>query len=257
MIRWFKRQKRITKFAIGCPAAFVLTCFIGFVVLVIIFIINPPPPTHTTGTTNAITARPTPVPTHTPTKTPVRPTPTVVPTTHPTAAPTAHPTQPIAAVSGPTTIGQPLSHFIAKYGAPNDHTDAKNGAYHFQQYGNSAIDFLIVQTDILDSGAYAQTVESFNAQAPEAGWSSTVTDSICNGFLPSDAVYKSQVQLTIGNAYDKIYYSASLVSQFPASAFTDADQNQVQAGLFDVQYLVNSDSTINTCSIQIGTQQTK
>jgi hypothetical protein len=57
----------------------------------------------------------------------------------------------------------------------------------------------------------------------------------------------------------KIYYSASLANLFPASSFTDAEQNMVKPGMFDVQVLYedSSETMVNSCSIIIGEQQTK
>lgn len=175
----------------------------------------------------------------------------------PTATRTVIPTKTSvpAAQSGATTLGQPLSHFVTRYGQPNDHSDAKSGAYHLERYGNSNIDFLILQTDIFDGPLYAQSVESITAQSPEAAWTGANADAICAGFLPPDAKYQSQVSTAYG--YDKIYASASLASLFPDSAFVDANQNQTTAGSFDVDYITRSPSDVTDCTIAIGTQQTQ
>jgi len=187
--------------------------------------------------------------------------PTSVPTTQPTTttAPTSQSTTQsvINPTSGPALLGSDLGTFAAIYGQPNDHSTPSVGEYHFKRYPGSNIDFLILWTDNADGGVYANRVENVNVQASDAGadagWTQAEADASCAPFLPRDAVYKSQVGLTGG--YDKIYFSASLASLFPASAFTDGNSNQVQSGLFDVQYLYASGSLIAGCSILIGTQQ--
>ena len=183
-----------------------------------------------------------------------------------TAKPTVKLTQPLnnptpmTAQAGPTTLGQPLSHFIAQYGQPNDHTDTSAGSYHFRSYGGSNIDFLIIHTDILDGSSYSQSIYGISVQASDAGWTESNADANCDVFLPQDSVYKSQILTSFGGNYDKIYYSPSLANLFPASEFYDADQNPVKAGTFDVLYIVKSQSdptTIVGCDIGLGTQGTK
>lgn len=187
-----------------------------------------------------------------------RPTETPTPTPSPTPIPT-----PTLAVSGPPILGADIRTFISKYGQPNDHSTVNTGSYHFQRYSDSNIDFLIIQTDPTDGSTYTKLVDWVTANASDAGsdagWSQQQADTTCSQFFPPDAVYKNQVPLSDNSGYDKIYYSASLASVFPTSAFTDASQKQVQAGLFDIQYLTKSasDSNIVSCSIMIGTQQTQ
>ena len=162
-------------------------------------------------------------------------------------------------VSRPPILGVDIGTFTAKYGQPNDHSTISTGSYHFQRYSSSNIDFLIIQTDLVGGGIYTKRVEWVTANASDTGdgWSPQQADTICTQFFPSDAVYKQEVPISGSSGYDKIYYSASLASLFPASAFTDASQNQVKAGMFDAEYLTQSasDSNINSCSIMIGTQQ--
>jgi hypothetical protein len=57
---------------------------------------------------------------------------------------------------------------------------------------------------------------------------------------------------------DDIYTSATLATQFNASAFTDANGDTVAAGTFDVFYLyrTNDPSRIDSCSLFIGSLQT-
>jgi hypothetical protein len=185
------------------------------------------------------------------------PTPKPTPKPKPTAVPAR--TTPKTPVSTPPILGTDLSIFTAKYGKPNDHSTASTGSYHYQRYSGSNIDFLILQTDLVDAG-YDQKVEwvTVNASDRGNGWTTQQADTTCAPFFPSDAVYKSQVPLSNGG-YDKIYYSASLAHLFPAPAFTDANTNQVKAGTFDVEYITQSGSgsNIGACSILIGTQQTQ
>jgi hypothetical protein len=92
--------------------------------------------------------------------------------------------------------------------------------------------------------------------APNTGWSTTQANQMCGVFYPRDAVYKRQVSVQGG--YDKIYFSQSLASLFPASSFVDVQQNPVKAGYFDVMFLYrdSSDTAIDDCDMLIGEQQT-
>jgi hypothetical protein len=177
-------------------------------------------------------------------------------TSQPTSKPTTQATTGINPTSSSPILGGDLSAFTAKYGQPNNHSVPASGLYHFKQYPGSNLDFLIVNTDLADWGVYAKRVESITVQAPAAGWSKQEASDDCAAFLPPDAVYKQQINLTYG--YDNIYSSASLAQQFPASAFVDVNGKQVQAGLFDVQYLYqHGTKTIVSCSFMVGTQQTQ
>ncbi len=87
--------------------------------------------------------------------------------------------------------------------------------------------------------------------------------AICSSYLPADAKYQKSVQIPATDtkfaSVDKIYYSATLAHEFTADNFTDANQNPVKPGLFDIDYLYASDndtSHIDSCNIQLGTQQT-
>jgi len=151
-------------------------------------------------------------------------------------------------------LGSSIGAFTPKYQQPNDHSTPSTGSHHFQRYSGSNTDSLIVQTDITDGDAYKDKVQDISAQAPDGGWTDTQASATCAPFLPPDAVYKRQV--TLANGYDKIYSSDLLAKQFPVSAFTDSNQNQIQAGLFDINYLVTG-TTIDGCELVIGTQQAK
>jgi hypothetical protein len=176
--------------------------------------------------------------------------------TSPTSKPTTQATTGSNPTSSAPVLGGGLSAFTTKYGQPNNHSVPASGLYHFKQYPVSNLDFLIVNTDLADGSAYANRVESITAQAPDAGWSQQEATAACAAFLPPDAVYKQQINLTYG--YDNIYSSASLAQLFPSLDFVDVNGKQVQAGLFDVQYLYqHGTKNIVSCSFMIGTQQTQ
>lgn len=239
------------RLGIGCGLALIV--FIGAVILIGSHgQAAPPASTPTTAPVAHVTQA---IATSAPTKAVTQvPTPHVTATTQPTAQATAT----VAPVSGPALLGSDIGTFVANYGQPNSHTDVAGGLYHFQRYPGSNIDFLIVMVDLADGGVYGTRVENVDVQAPDAGWTAQQADAECAAFLPRDAVYKNQVGLSGG--YDKIYFSASLAALFLATAFTDANGNQVQAGLFDVQYLYQGQlaaSPLDGCSILIGTQQTQ
>lgn len=162
----------------------------------------------------------------------------------------------LIATTGPTLLGSSLSNFVGEYKQPNDHTDAKGGLYHFQRWAGSNIDYLIVGTDLTDKG-YSDKVESITVQSSDNRANPAIIKAACESYMPTDATYKKQVAITTGTGYDKIYSSASLAHLFPADAFDDNTNAQTTPGFFDVQYLIRSDGSIDSCTIQIGTQQTQ
>jgi hypothetical protein len=161
----------------------------------------------------------------------------------------------ITPTGGPAMIGSDIGAFVTSYGQPNDHSAPNAGLYFFKRYPGSTIDFLIVTDDTGDGGVYADRAEDVTAQAPDTatgnGWTQEQAGMICGAFFPPDTVLKRRLQRIDG--YDIIYYSASLALLFPTTAFTDADNNQVQAGLFDALYLYGAGTTIDSCEILIGT----
>jgi hypothetical protein len=159
------------------------------------------------------------------------------------------------ALPAPAIIGSDSAQFVIRYGQPNDHSIPSSGYYHFRRYTNSDLDFLIVQTDVVDGGIYVQRVKGVMVQAPGTGWNQQQADAACAAFLPSDSVLQRTVKLATG--YDKVYFSATLAGLFLASAFTDPNGNQVKAGLFDVHYIYRSGTIIDSCDILIETQQTQ
>ena len=239
---WWQRQGRPAKIVIGCIG-------IPFIAIVL-FVCS-----AATAGVLGLTGQPTPTAVlSTPTSAQQAHTTKPTPTAKPKPAPTSQPAH-VPATNGPAVLGGTLGAFVAKYGQPNDHTQAKANLYHFQRHAGSNIDFLII---MIDTGT--QKVINITAQASDvqpAGWSTSQATTICSGFFPPDAVYQSQVTLSNGTGYDKIYYSASLANVFPASEFSDASQNPVKPGTFDVQYLTKSNNTIDSCNILPGTSQTQ
>jgi hypothetical protein len=161
----------------------------------------------------------------------------------------------IKPTSGPALVGGDLGAFVARYGQPNGYSTPDGGFFNFQRDPGANRDLLIAQTDAEDGGVYAQRVEGVTAKAPNAGWPQQEASATCAAFFPPDAVYNREVGLV--NGYDKIYFSASLATLFPASTFTDASEDQTEAGLFDVRYLYLSNPIIGSCRILIGTEQTE
>lgn len=174
-----------------------------------------------------------------------------------TQAPTTTSGGSVTPANNSATLGSDISAFITKYGQPNDHSIPNYGLYHFKRYPDSNIDFLIITNDTGDGGVYANRAEDVTAQTPNTGtgygWTQVQAGMICGAFFPRDAVFKRRVERVDG--YDSIYFSASVAKLFPTTAFTDFNNNQVQAGLFDILYLYRADSTIGSCSILIGTSQ--
>lgn len=79
----------------------------------------------------------------------------------------------------------------------------------------------------------------------------------CMTFAPSDAHFMKEFVYTDNTGFDMVYTSVQLARDFPVSAFTDSQGNQVQAGMFDVMYLYAGDNQhIDSCDMIIGEQQT-
>lgn len=235
-----KRKRKLWPWLIGTLVVLVVSCsFCAYVGSKL------PPATTASQPTSVATTAPTTAAQSTTAPTSA---PTTKPATQPTAAPTTQPT------SGPARLGSDIGTFTAHYGQPNSHSSGI--LYHFQQYSNSNVDFLIVMTGLAEGGAYAKLAETITAQAPSDNWTKDQAESICAQFYPADAQYQSQK--TYQNGYDKIYFSASLAKIFPASAFIDQQQNPVKPGLFDVSFLDSGkgDGTFDSCDMGPGTQTT-
>jgi hypothetical protein len=85
--------------------------------------------------------------------------------TTPASAPTHTATPTIAA--GTAVLGGLAAAFEAKYGQPNDHSDAGAGRLNFARYANSNVDKVIIQLDMADGGALSQHVELIIFAAPD------------------------------------------------------------------------------------------
>ncbi|GAC1478850.1 MAG: hypothetical protein NVS2B12_33480 [Ktedonobacteraceae bacterium] len=199
--------------------------------------------------------------THSPTTIIIHPTATstLIPTSKPTTilTPTLKPTvltMPAGSAPSAPILGANINAFIARYGPPDNHTNTKAGLYHFRRYPGSNIDFLIL---LVDTNTHlVENVDVNASDVPGQGWTSDQANTPCSAFFPSDAVYQSQVPITIGTGYDKIYFSASLAHVLPAATFEDAQQNSVKPGMFDAQYLGTS-SDISSYNILPAISQTQ
>ena len=180
------------------------------------------------------------------------------------------PTKGLAVTRGTPRIGGPISDFIGAYGQPNDHSNPGVYAsqYHFQRDTNTTdvTDGLIVSTSadsksVIDDITVAAVAQNATYNDPQAGSSFSPSDAKarCMTFAPSDAHFVKEFVYADNTGFDMVYTSASLAQSFPAGDFTDSQQNQVQAGMFDVSYLYkgNGDTQhIDSCDMIIGEQQT-
>jgi hypothetical protein len=173
----------------------------------------------------------------------------------PTTAPVIAPMSSTSVASGTAVLGANISVFLAKYGALQAKSNTKMGQYQFHLDPSPNIHYLSAVTYVGN-----QRVESISLNPNTSNgsyWSGDQADITCSSFFPADTVYQRQVTITSSTGYDKIYFSASLANVLPASEFQDVQQNPTKLGLFDVQYLTNTDGTINSCSITTGTSQTQ
>ncbi len=196
--------------------------------------------------------------------------PTITPTMKPTPKPTVQTTQDSGVTHGTPRLGGPISDFIGAFGPPNDHSQpgASLGQYHFQRDTNTTdvVDGLIVLTSIdvqnvVDNIEVNAVAQNATYNDPQAGSSFSPSDAKarCMTFAPSDARFVKEYVYADNAGFDMVYISSSLAQRFPASDFTDSQQNQVQAGMFDVSYLYKSSGDtqhIDSCEMIIGEQQT-
>ena len=154
-------------------------------------------------------------------------------------------------LAGPI-LGGNIDAFIAIYGSPNDHSIP--GILHFQRDSKSNTDGIIVSLGIGGNG-YTNQVDDISVQPINgASWNATTAQAACNLFAPADAQQIGNVPIT--QAYDLIYTSATLAHVFPPDAFTDALQDIITPGTFDIQYQYASDNIhIDGCNIEIGKLQ--
>jgi hypothetical protein len=164
--------------------------------------------------------------------------------------------QPIQGSSA-AVLGGTEAAFASRYGPPNDHSIPDSGIYHFQRYPHSNLDYLIVFTDIVDGGRYRLLVNGLEVQA-NTTWDIPTTEAISRSFFPLDA-RRIKEATVIGSQHTPIgvvdtYYSASLATEFPPSAFTDNNLNPVRVGTFDEGYLydLSDHSKTDGCSFFLG-----
>jgi hypothetical protein len=229
---WFRLQPRKTKLGMGLIVVAILLCIFAVYAYGSSIVATKVTPTPTTSGNGGVVISP-----------------------GATNAPTLQP----ASKSGTAILGAQLSTFTAKFGQPNDHSSP--GQIHLARCGNSNTDQLILTQ--LSAASSAGPIASI-LSAPCATWTVSMAESLCSKFYPTDAVYQKTVNIA-GSAsrfpaFVKVYYSAILTREFGAANFTDANNNTVKPGLFDVSYLYeNSNDTthIGSCNIQLGTRQTQ
>lgn len=180
------------------------------------------------------------------------PTPTIQPKHDPTVYPTTY---------GTPHLGGPLSDFIGKYGQPNDHSE--QGQPHFLRDATSPADGLILG-QYVDNAGYSQLIDGILVQAVNGEtWTITDAEAVCMAYAPDDAHLVRKVTIldtsSQVNSIDMVYMSITLAHTFPANTFTDANQQPVRAGTFDIDYLYNSDGDwhINSCDMELGETQTQ
>jgi hypothetical protein len=253
--QWYRSKSRKTKLGIGCGVIIAILLFFSCIGAAIgsgtktntPSVTSPSPTPHNTQT-NPTATQALVLATATPTMTPI-----------PTATPTMLPTPTTPPKTELPVLGASLNAFIAKFGQPNDHSSS--GMPHFERCGNSNTDQLILSQISIEN--VSGPITSVLVASCSSSWSTSQATAACSLYFPPDAKYQRSIQIP-GNQgqfanVDKIYYSATLAHTFAADNFTDANQNMVQPGLFDVDYLyAGSDfnSPIDDCQILLGTQQT-
>lgn len=185
-------------------------------------------------------------PTTAPTQQAAQPTHAAQPTTAPT-----HQTN--SAPAGPAILGADIAAFIAKYGQPIPSSQPAMGDYRFALYGNQTNDLDVVAGD-------GRALSILKDSPTDQGWNESEAIASCLAFLPPDSTYKREMTLfdAQGNPTDvqRVYYSPSLASRFPASVFTDENGNQTIPGTFAMVlgYNLNSTSSFLSCAPQVGLQ---
>ncbi len=196
--------------------------------------------------------------------------PTAKPTTQPTAKPTVKTTTGMAVTHGTPHLGGPISDFIGAYGQPDHQNNPGQYAaqYGFQRDANTTdvTDGIIIVTSTdsktsVDDITVAAVAQNATYNDPQAGSSFSPSDAKarCMTFAPTDAHFVKEFVYADNTGFDMVYTSASLAQSFPAGDFTDSQQNQVKAGMFDVSYLYKSNGDtqhIDSCDMIIGEQQT-
>jgi len=162
---------------------------------------------------------------------------------HPTAHPTSVPTQPGASIT-PAILGADLSTFTAKYGQV---ITVQGGYYTFKANG---IEVMFAGNDPPPYATRALTI----VYNPPSGHELGVSDATnaCAALSPSDAHYL--YSLTLTGAVERVYFSASLARQFPASEFVDGHLKATKPGTFGIvlNYGPGSNTQVASCSTQVS-----
>jgi hypothetical protein len=250
---WWRRQKRITKIGIlgcGLPTGIVLLCLCSLTILGLILektspsssvaVIATTTPTHAAVIQATVTRTPASKPTSAPTKTPM-PTATHAP-----------------AASGQAVLGGTLADFEARYGPLNSYSNPSQHQYYFSLYGQGKDDLTL---QFVDDPAH---VSALILDAPgNTSWNESDATSHCTALLPSDAMYERQMNVQGADTVpdtQRVYTVPSLESLFPASAWTDENGNQANAGtvgmILNHYTSGNGSSGYISCVVQVGLQST-
>ena len=161
------------------------------------------------------------------------------------------PTQP-GAGTAPAILGADLSTFIARYGQV---IQVQGGYYTFK---TSGIEVMFAGNDPPPYATRALTI----VYNPPNGHllSINAATNACVALSPSDAHY--QYSLTLTGApnqiagVERVYFSASLAKQFPASEFVDGHHNATKPGTFGIvlNYNPGSNTQVASCSTQVPLQ---
>lgn len=184
--------------------------------------------------------------------------PTKAPTTAPTRVPSTATTAPVAPLANSATLGGTFDAFTARLGAPYNQPDANTNDY--QQCLGVATAGVIAQNYLSGNGR----VDGVTVSSCDDDWTLSQAESHFAPYLPPDAQKRRSVTVaspTGGDTegLDVIFFSASLAKVLPTDEFTDANNNPVQPGTFDVFYLYGSGSggtVIDSAQLFPGTQQT-
>ena len=172
------------------------------------------------------------------------------PVDHPTAHPTSAPAQPGASTT-PAILGADLSTFITKYGQV---IQVQGGYYTFKTGG---IEMMAGN----DPPPYATRALAIVYNAPN-GRLLSINDATnaCVALSPSDAYYQYSLTLTGARnqivGVERVYFSASLAKQFPASEFVDGHLKATKPGTFGIMlnYGPGSTTQVASCSTQVSLQ---
>lgn len=167
------------------------------------------------------------------------------PTAHPTSAPTQS-----GAGTSPAILGADLSTFIAKYGQV---LQVQGGYYTFK---TSGIEVMLAGNSPPPYATRALTI----VYNPPNGHLLSINDATnaCVALSPSDAHYQYSLTLTGASnqivGVERVYFSASLAKQFPASEFVDGHLHATKPGTFGIvlNYGPGSNTQVASCSTQVS-----